>query len=409
MTVRGTFESISGGFAPRAKSARVLRTLLPWPMWLVPFLFVLSGCGGSPPAKILTPETVSGLHVDTVRLETIPNEVAAPGTVASTRTAQIAAQVMGAVEEVTVHQGDRVRQGQLLIVLDDRESAARYAAAQAGIAQAAASRQEAQRGVVAAQAQAGVAAKTYSRYVYLRKQNSVSPQEFDEVQAKQQAAQAMLAQAQARVQQTQAGYRQAQENVKAASVMMNYARIVAPFDGVVLQRLVDPGTMATPGVPLLVLEGTGHYRLVATVDAQTARPLRRGMRARVHLDAFPGKNFTGTVAEIEPGANPSSHTVQVKVDLPSDPGISSGLFGRVWFRQGQRQAILVPASAILDRGQLRAVYVVNGQGIIRFRLVTLGSTTPDGREVLSGLGAGDRVVTNPGSTDLDGKKMEAGR
>jgi RND family efflux transporter MFP subunit len=377
--------------------------------WLAPLFLVLAGCSGSAPAKIPAPASVSGLRLDAVQLETIPNEVAMTGTVASTRTAQIAAQMMGTVTQVDVHEGDRVRQGQLLVVLDDRESAARYAAAQAGIGEASASRQEAQRAVAAAEAQAEVAAKTYRRYVYLRRQNSVSPQEFDEVQAKQQAARAMLAQAQARVQQAAAGYRQAQENGKAASAVMNYARIVAPFDGVVLQRLVDPGTMAAPGAPLLVLESTAQYRLVATVDAQSAGALRDGMPARVQLDACPGKNFAGTVAEIEPGADPDSHTVQVKIDLPHDPDLRSGLFGRAWFQQGEREAIVVPAGAILERGQLRAVYIVDRQGIIRFRLVTLGSMTAAGREVLSGLSAGDRVIMNPGSADLDGKKLEAER
>jgi RND family efflux transporter MFP subunit len=377
--------------------------------WLAPLLLVLSACGGTPAAQAPAPQTVSGLRLDTMRLATIPNQVAAPGTVASIRTAQIAARVMGTVEQVAVHEGDRVRQGQLLIALDDREFAARDSAAQAGIREAAAARQEAQKAAAAAQAQADVAQKTYKRYVYLRGQKSVSPQEFDEVEAKQQAAQAMLAQAQARVQQSAAGYQQARQEMRAASIESNYTRIVAPFDGVVLDRLVDPGTMATPGAPLLVLEETSQYRLVATVDAENAGGLRRGMRTRVTLDAFPGKSFAGTVAEIEPGADPSSHTVQVKIDLPRDPELRSGLFGRAWFPQGERQAIVVPDSAILDRGQLRAVYVVDGAEIVRFRLVTLGAAAGSGREVLSGLGAGDRVVVNPGAADLDGKKMEAGR
>ncbi|HVB32849.1 MAG TPA: efflux RND transporter periplasmic adaptor subunit [Patescibacteria group bacterium] len=377
--------------------------------WIAPLLLVLSGCGPAAPAKPPAPETVSGLRVDTVRLETISNEVAAPGTVAAIRTARIASRVMGAVDRVTVHEGDRVRQGQLLIALDDREFADRYAAAQAGIGEAAAGRQAAQKEAAAARAQAVVAGKTYQRYVYLRKQESVSPQEFDEVQAKQRAAQAMLAQAQARVRQAAASYQRAQAEMKVASVVRHYTRIVAPFDGMVLQRLVDPGTMATPGMPLLVLEETSRYRLEVTVDAENAGGLRRGMRTRVELDAFPAKTFTGTVAEIEPGADPSSHTVQVKIDLPRDSEMRSGLFGRAWFQQGQRKAIVAPASAILDRGQLRAVYVVDGGEIIRLRLVTLGAKAGSDREVLSGLGAGERVVANPGSADLDGKKWEAER
>ncbi len=372
-------------------------------------LAALAGCGGgAAPPQPAPPETVTGLNVETVRVQTIPNEIPAPGTVASVRTAPVAAQVMGTVEEVRVHEGDRVRRGELLIVLDGREYAARRAAAEAGLAQAAAGEQAAARGVTAAQAQAGVAAKTFKRYVYLRNQKSVSPQEFDEVQAKQEAAQAMLAEARAHQQEAGAAYQQAREEASAASTVAGYTRLVAPFDGVVLQRFVDPGAMATPGTPLLTVEETSKYRLEATVDADFAGGIRLGMPARVELDAIPGKNFAGRVAEIEPGADPSSHTAQVKVDLPPDSALRSGLFGRAWFREGDRQAIVVPGAAILDRGQLRGLYVVDSAGIIHFRLVTLGPGTPAGRVVLSGLGSGDRVVTNPGARELDGRKLEGG-
>jgi RND family efflux transporter MFP subunit len=369
----------------------------------------LAGCGGTPPAVSRPVETVSGLHVETVSLQTIPNEVAVPGTVVSTRTAQVSARVMGTVDRVTVREGDRVRAGQLLIALDNQEFAARRAAAQAGLAQAAAGRQEAGRAAAAAEAQADVAQKTYKRYVYLRKEKSVSPQEFDEVEAKQRAAQAMLAQARAREKQASAGFQQAREELRAASTVVNYTRIVAPFDGVVLRRYVDPGAMAAPGVPLLEVEETSRYRLEATLDAEAAGGVRRGTRARVVLDALTGREFTGTVEALEPGANPASHTVQVKLNLPRDPALRSGLFGRAWFRQGERKAILAPPGAILDRGQLRGVYTVDHDGIIRFRLVTLGNAVGKAREILSGLSPGDRLVTNPGARELDGKKAEAGR
>lgn len=379
------------------------------PAAIVLAVLALAGCAASPQAENRPPQAVSGLQVETVLLATIPNEIPAPGTVVSSRTAQISARVMGTIDRITVREGDPVRAGQVLAVLDDQEFAARRSAAAAGIAQADAGRQQAGRAVAAAQAQADVAEKTYQRYLYLRDQKSVSPQEFDEVQARQRAAQASLAQAQAGEQQADAAYRQAQDELRAASTVANYTRIVAPFDGVVLRRYVDPGAMAAPGVPLFDLEETSHYRLEATLDAETAAAVRRGTQARVHLDAVPAKDFIGTVEAIEPGANPTSHTVLVKLDLPRDPALRSGLFGRAWFRFGQHQAVLVPASAILDRGQLRGVYVVDSQGIIRYRLVTLGNATDDSREVLSGLNAGDRLVVNPGARDLDGKKAETSR
>ncbi|HEV2387392.1 MAG TPA: efflux RND transporter periplasmic adaptor subunit [Candidatus Acidoferrales bacterium] len=377
-------------------------------LWIAALLLPLWGCGGQAPAAGPAPETVAGLRVEIAQLETLPNEVAAPGTVASIHTAQLAARVMGTVESVLVREGNPVRQGQTLVVLDDREFAAGHAAAEAAVQEAAASRQQAQRAVTAAAAQADLAEKTYRRYVFLRDQKSVSPQEFDVVETQQRAAQAALAQAQAGQAQAVAGYRRAQEQASAASTAETYTKIIAPFDGVVLERFVDPGTMATPGLPLLSVEETSRYRLEAVVDAEKAAAIRLGMPVPVKLDALPGKSFPGTVAEIEPGANPVSHTVQVKIDLPRDPALRSGLFGRALFRQGERRAIVVPESAILERGQLRGVYLVDSGGIIHLRLVTLGAGVgAGGREALSGVEAGERVVANPGTADLDGKRAEA--
>jgi membrane fusion protein, multidrug efflux system len=370
---------------------------------------LLGACSGPPAPAPAEGRGVSGLALETVRLETIPNEVAAPGTVAAMRTAQITSRVMGTVLRVAVREGDHVRQGQLLLALDEREFAARRNAAREGLREAGAAEEAAARAVVAAEAQAEVAGKTYKRYEFLRKQESVSPQEFDEVQAKERAARAALAQARARRKQAQAGRAQAAEELEAAATVAGYARIVAPFDGVVLRRYVDPGSMAVPGTPLLVVEEAGRYRLEATLDAADAAGVRRGTHARVQLDALAGKEFQGTVSELEPGADPTSHTVEVKLDLPRDPALRSGLFGRAWFERGERAAIVVPASAIVERGQLHGLYAVDASGTARWRLVTVGGAVGKRVEVLSGLSAGERIVLDPKEQELDGVRVEAGK
>jgi RND family efflux transporter MFP subunit len=369
---------------------------------------LLGGCGGSAPQQPAT-EVVSGLRIETVRPENVPDEIEAPGTVASVATAQIAARTTGTVERVAVREGDRVRRGQLLIALDERELVARRDAAQAALHEAAAGRDEAARAVAAAQAQADVAAKTYDRYVFLRDQKSVSPQEFDEVEGRQRAAQAALAQAKARAAQTDAGYARAEQESGAAGTVAGYARILAPFDGTVVRRLVEPGSTAAPGMALLIVEDSSRYRLEATVEAADSASIRRGSKARIRLDAIPGKEFAGTVAELEAGADPTSHTVQAKVDLPADPAVRSGLFGRAWFRRGDRRAIAVSANAIFARGQLSGVYIVDPGGIARLRLVTVGARFGERLEVLSGLGDGERIVADPAARELDGKRVEGSR
>lgn len=365
----------------------------------------LAACGGSAPEQARAPQTVTGVRVVTVTAQTVPDEIEAPGTVQSATTAEIAARAMGTVQAVLVREGDAVRRGQLLVQIDDRELAARSNAAQSALDEAAAARDEVARAVAAAQAHADVAKKTYDRFTFLREQKSISPQEFDEVEAKYRAATAGLEQTQARQQQVEAMNQRAQSEARAAGAVAGYTRITSPFDGIVVRRHVDPGTMAMPGMPLLVVEQTSRYRLEATVDAASAASLHRGAKARVELDAIPGRAFDAAVAELEAGADPGSHTVAVKVDLPRHAAIRSGLFGRAWFARGERQALLIPRGNLVERGQLTGVYVVDAQGIARLRIVTLGRSFGEVVEILSGLSDGDRIVADPAGRELDGKQV----
>jgi len=163
--------------------------------------------------------------------------------------------------------------------------------------------------------------------------------------------------------------------------------------------------MAVPGMPLLIVEETSRYRLEVTVDAASGVTLRRGSKARVALDALPERILEGTVSEMEAGADPSSQTLAVKVDLPRDKDIRSGLFGRAWFVQGGRQALLVPRAHLVERGQLTGVFVVDEAGVARLRVVTIGRATDGSVEILSGLSDGDRVVAEPGNRELDARKV----
>lgn len=372
-----------------------------------------AGCGDSRDARQREYETVGGLALATARMATVPAEIEAPGTVRSAVTAEVAARTMGTITRVLVAEGQRVRRGQPLVELEAEELSAREAAARSAVAAAAAAEEQAARGVAAAEAQADVATKTYERFELLRLRNSVSAQEFDEVTARRRGADAALAAARAQQQQAEAGHTRAREEARAAATMAGYARVVAPFDGLVVRRHVDAGAMAAPGLPLVTVEQTSRYRLEATVDAAAAGALRTGMTARVALDALPEKSFEGRLAEIEAGADPGTHTVRVKVDLPAAAAggaeIRSGLFGRAWFARGERQAMLVPQSAVVERGQLRAVFVVDAEGVARLRLVTLGRAAGGSVEVLSGLGDGERYVAAPGTRELEGKRVEAGR
>ena len=125
------------------------------------------------------------------------------------------------------------------------------------------------------------------------------------------------------------------------------------------------------------------------------------------IDALGTSEVRGKVVEIVPAADPASRSFLIKIDLPSDPRLRSGLFGRVQLSRGQRASLLVPQTAVVERGQLQGVFVLDQNKVATLHYVTLGKPTQSDVEILTGLQDGDRLVATPGSLELDGKRIEA--
>jgi RND family efflux transporter MFP subunit len=280
-------------------------------------------------------------------------------------------------------------------VLDDAALRASVDQAQAGV-------KAAQEQQAAAQTDAKLAASTLDRYRQLQAEKSVSPQEMDEVAQRAAAASARL---EAVRSQTDAA--RAQET--GAHTMLGYTRLVAPFAGVVTARMADPGTLASPGVPLLQVDQAGALQLQATVDESAIATVRKGMKVQVAIDGASTADIAGTVAEIDPAADPSSHSFTVKIDLPSSTQLRAGMYGTAEFANGVRQAIVIPRSAVVSRGSLVCAYVLDAQGIAQLRYLTLGAAPGDFVEVLSGVSPGEQLVDVPSDRDLSGKRIEVQR
>jgi RND family efflux transporter MFP subunit len=191
--------------------------------------------------------------------------------------------------------------------------------------------------------------------------------------------------------------------------MLGYSRLLAPFSGVVTARMADPGTLASPGVPLLQVDQAGALQLQATVDESAIGAIHKGMKAQVAIDGGNSTSLTGTVAEIDPAADPASHSFLVKIDLPLSNQLRAGMYGTAEFANGVRQAIVIPRSTVVMRGSLACAYVIDDQGIAQLRSLTLGATQGDFVEVLSGISPGEKLVDAPSDRDLAGKRIEVQR
>jgi RND family efflux transporter MFP subunit len=317
----------------------------------------------------------------------------AVGTVRAAETSQLASQMMGNIVELRAHEGDRVRRGQVLAIIDDAQP--RAAVDRATAAESAAGQE-----VTASDSDLALAQSTLQRYQNLYDKKSVSPQEFDEVKARYQAALAHRDSA-------RAGQAEAKAALAQARTSFSYTRILAPFDGVITEKKADPGTLASPGLPIFTIEGSGHYRLEATVNENDLRYVKMGEQVPVVVDALGTADLKGKVVQIVPAADPGSRSFLVKVELPADAHLRSGLFGRAQFSRGKRPSLLIPQTAIVVRGQLQGVYVLDPSQMANLRYVTLGSITGAEVEVLAGLQEGERVVANPSGLDLSGKRIEA--
>ena len=219
------------------------------------------GADSTSPAVV---ETVQARVVES-QMQEVPVNLRSTGTVHARETAVLSAQVMGRIQQVLVHEGDSVRTGQTLIVLDDAALRTALEQAQAGL-------KAAQNAQTAAQTNASLATSTLNRYKQLEQEKSVSPQEMDEVSQRAEAAEANFEAVRAQTDEARA-------QVNGAHTMLSYTRVAAPFSGIVTARMVDPGTMAAPGVPLLQVDQAGALQLDATVDESAI-----GTVSYTHLD-----------------------------------------------------------------------------------------------------------------------------
>ncbi|MBT1072676.1 efflux RND transporter periplasmic adaptor subunit [Pelotalea chapellei] len=350
------------------------------------------GCGKKESQSIAknTAPQVQGATVSVLTQESLPEQVEAVGSIKARNIAIVSARISGSVTGVYVKEGDRVSRGKPLVTIEASEGGAAAAGALSGV-------QEAERGLDEARSRKKLADATFQRFSKLYNEQAVTRQEFEVRQMEQEVAAQGVARAEARL-------NQAGESAKAAGAIAGYGKVVAPVSGIVVAKQVDPGQTVFPGTPLVTIEGEDGYRL------EVAAP--EGLLSKVHVGdnvavILEGGATRGRVAEVVPTVDPGSRTFLAKLDI-SARGLRSGSYGKALFKTGARPGVAVPTAAVVERGALTSVWVVSRDGIARLRLVKLGKSLGDRIEVLSGLSAGERIVTAGMEKVSDGARVEYG-
>ncbi len=302
-----------------------------------------------------------------VAVRDLPQTIAAEGVVEAIKQTTLGAQVAGRIVELAVKAGDSVRAGQVLARIDARTADQAVAASRSQIAEA--------------EANLANAKRKDERNRDLLAQKFVSQAAVDQSEAEYKAAQAQLAAVTA--------------NAGSAVAAQSFTTVTAPYAGVVGETLAELGDMAQPGRPLITVFDPRDLRVTATVPQAALAQLRLGDPIRIEIPAL-GKSVTAAKATVIPLADAKTHTSKIRLDLPASEGLLPGQFARARFVTGSVRALAIPATALVKRGEVTAVYLVDAQGRAQLRQVRTGEAVGDGQvEILSGLSAGERIAANP--------------
>jgi len=367
---------------------------------------LLAGCGAKHEERPAKEAARPPIRVSIVELKQSgwPEFYEAVGTVRPRASGQVSARIMAYVREVRVRVGDRVKPGQVLVVLDAGDLQSRRRQADAARTEARTAASEADHGVASARAALELAEVTHGRMKNLHDKTSISNQEMDEATARLEMARSSFNMAEARRRTMDAKIALAGEEVAGAEVQVGYSTVTASFAGLVTEKAVEPGNLAVPGTPLMTIEREDGFRLEATVDEANLGAVRRGQKVLVAFDSIQTP-LEGAVSEIAPAVDPGSRSFVAKIDLPRTANLRSGMFGRARFVVGERQLLAAPESAVAQRGQMHWVFVADG-GLARGRIVTLGQKLRDTVEILSGLSPGEKIIAPLPAELADGARIE---
>lgn len=334
-------------------------------------LSAINGCSSRPAGQITQTDSTVNVVVSKVSASS-DDRINLSGQLSSKQTAAISTRMMGYITAVHVKIGDKVQKGQLLISIASQDIAAKQAQADAGVSQAVAALENAR--------------KDYERYKVLYNQQSASQKELDNMTLQYRSALAQLT--------------AAKEMRKEADANMSYANLTAPFSGIITQKMADVGSMANPGMPLLMLEQAGSYQVSAYATESQIALLHTGMPLSVNIGSS-DKILNATISEISQSAENSGGQYLIKAGIPKNEstGLYPGTFVNISIPVKARSSVddnqvWVPVSAIVHQDELDGIYTVSNDNRAMLRWLRLGKTQGGLVEVLSGLSPNDAFISS---------------
>jgi len=308
------------------------------------------------------------LDVAPVEYRDVEQSYSAEGLVEATRQSTVSAQISGRIKEINFDVGEPVSKGKVILRIDERETAQALAGSTAKVAQAQAALQNAK--------------ATYERSKQLFQQKFISQSALDKTKADFDVARAQAAASEAGAEQ--------------AGLAHSYSEVIAPYSGVVAARLVEVGEMVMPGKPMMVGFDPTGMRVIVSVPQYQLSAIGKNPQARVEIPSL-NRWIKASSVTVQPLADARTHSTQVRVYLPeNETGIYPGMFVRTHFVVGKSTRLVVPSSAILRRGEVVAVYVVDDQNAVKLRQVRLGEVSAEGAvEILAGLNPGENIALDP--------------
>ncbi|ADD68247.1 efflux transporter, RND family, MFP subunit [Denitrovibrio acetiphilus DSM 12809] len=295
------------------------------------------------------------------------------GSVISDQRIEVTSKLSGYIKRVFVQEGDSVQEGQVLVLLDSDEVDSKIRQANAAVATAAAAYQDAEIDI--------------DRYEKLFKRGSISDNEIRKMQLRFETATESL--------------KQAKAGLTAALSMKNYTELKSPVNGVIISKSKQAGDLAVPGVPILTLEVKEGFIIETFVAESRIINIHPDDTVLVEIDGIQ-KKLNGRVKSVVNVADPVTRSCQVKVSLPDVNGLRLGMFGRVYFNIGTSDTLIIPTESVVERGGLQGIFILDKEGVIRFRWLRTGRRWADKVEIDSGLYPDELFVLNANSRMRDG-------